>query len=60
MKLLSYNIRYGGVGRVGPMASVIKACAPDVVVLQEATRPDVVAQLAAATGMAVLVARFHR
>ena len=52
MKLLSYNIRFGGVGRVGPMASVIKACAPDLVLLQEATRPDVVAQLAEATGMA--------
>jgi exodeoxyribonuclease-3 len=52
LRLLSYNIRYGGVGRVGPMASVIKACVPDVVVLQEATRPDVVQQLAEATGMA--------
>lgn len=51
MRLLSYNIRYGGVGRVGPLASVIKACAPDVVVLQEATRPDVVEELAFATDM---------
>lgn len=51
MRLLSYNIRYGGVGRVGPMASVIKGCAPDVVVLQEATRPDVVRTLARETGL---------
>lgn len=51
MRLLTYNIRFGGVGRVGPMASVINASAPDVVVLQEATRPDVVKQLAAETGM---------
>jgi hypothetical protein len=50
VKLLSYNIRFGGVGRVGPMASVIKACAPDLVLLQEATRPDVVAQLALPPG----------
>jgi exodeoxyribonuclease-3 len=51
LRLLTYNIRYGGVGRVGPLASVVKACAPDVVVLQEATRPEVVERLAAATGM---------
>lgn len=56
MKLLTYNIRYGGVGRVGPLASVIRTCTPDVVVLQEATRPDVVEQLAVATGMAVWAA----
>jgi endonuclease/exonuclease/phosphatase family metal-dependent hydrolase len=33
------------------MASVINACSPDLVVLQEATRPEVVKQLAAETGM---------
>ena len=51
MRLLTYNIRYGGVGRVNALAGVINAVAPDVVVLQEATRPEVVAQLAGATGM---------
>jgi len=51
VRLLSYNIRYGGVGRVPALARVIEAVGPDVVVLQEATRPDVVAQLAGATGM---------
>jgi exodeoxyribonuclease-3 len=51
MRLLTYNIRYGGVGREDPLAAVIEACAPDVVVLQEATRPDVVERLAARTGM---------
>jgi endonuclease/exonuclease/phosphatase family metal-dependent hydrolase len=51
VRLLSYNIRYGGVGRVGALAGVINAVEPDVVVLQEATRPDVVSQLAGATGM---------
>jgi exodeoxyribonuclease-3 len=56
VRLLTYNIRYGGVGRVGPLASVVTACAPDLVVLQEATRPDVVEQLAAATGMAAWAA----
>src|SRR5262245_22124792 len=56
MRLLTYNIRYGGVGRVGALASVVNACAPDVVVLQEATRPDVVEQLAAASGMSAWAA----
>jgi exodeoxyribonuclease-3 len=51
LRLLTYNIRYGGVGRVGPLASVINACAPDLVVLQEATQPEAVKQLAAQTGM---------
>ena len=39
LRLLTYNIRYGGVGRVEAIAAVIRGCAPDVVVLQEATRP---------------------
>jgi exodeoxyribonuclease-3 len=51
VRLLTYNIRYGGVGRVGALASVVNQCAPDVVVLQEATRPEVVKELAAATDM---------
>jgi endonuclease/exonuclease/phosphatase family metal-dependent hydrolase len=51
VRLLTYNIRFGGVGRVAALAEVVNQCAPDVVVLQEATRPEVVEQLAAATGM---------
>lgn len=51
LRLLSYNIRHGGVGRVEAIATVIRGCAPDVVVLQEATRPDVVRALADATGL---------
>jgi len=46
LRLLSYNIRYGGTGREEAIAAVIRACAPDVVVLQEATDPDVVSRLA--------------
>lgn len=46
MKVLSYNIRYGGVGREHHLARVITHVAPDVVLLQEATRPEVVATLA--------------
>lgn len=51
LRILSYNIARGGVGREGPLAAVIRAQSPDVVVLQEATRPDVVARLARATNM---------
>ena len=50
-RLLTYNIWRGGGGRVDAIASVLNACRPDVVVLQEATRPDVVSALAARTGM---------
>ena len=51
-RLLSYNIRHGGVGRTDAIASVINACAPDLVLLQEATVPRMIERLAAATGMA--------
>jgi exodeoxyribonuclease-3 len=51
-RLLTYNIWRGGSGRVATIARVINSCAPDVVLLQEATDAAVVAQLAEATGMA--------
>ena len=51
-RLLTYNIQRGGAARVEAIAGIINACAPDVVVLQEATRPDVVQTLAERTGMA--------
>jgi len=51
-RLLTYNIRVGGAGRVEPLARIINATAPDLVLLQEATRPAVVDQLAVKTGMA--------
>ena len=51
LRILSYNIRYGGTGREDALAAVINAAAPDVVMLQEASDPRVVATLAAATGM---------
>lgn len=52
LRILSYNIRKGGTGRERELAAVISACAPDVVILQEATDPAVVSQLASLTGMA--------
>ena len=53
LRLLTYNIRYGGSGREAPLAAVIRACEPDLVVLQEATRPDLLEQVARGTGMHV-------
>jgi exodeoxyribonuclease III len=60
VRLLSYNIRRGGVGRVDALAQVIRACTPDVVVLQEATRPEVVRALAEATGLGEFASRRGR
>jgi exodeoxyribonuclease-3 len=51
VRLLSYNIRYGGAGRESALAGVIRAAAPDLVILQEGTRPAVVERIAAETGL---------
>jgi exodeoxyribonuclease-3 len=52
LRLLSYNIRYGGGGREDALTAVILRVAPDLVILQEATSARVVEQIANATGMA--------
>ena len=46
MRLLTYNIREGGVGRAEDIAEVIRAASPDVVALQEARDPVVVERIA--------------
>lgn len=51
LRLLSYNIRYGGAGREDAIAAVVRAAEPDVVILQEATKPTVVAHVGEATGL---------
>ena len=51
LTLLSYNIKLGGAGREDAIASVINADAPDIVILQEATRPQVVRRIAELTEM---------
>jgi exodeoxyribonuclease-3 len=51
VRLLSYNIRHGGRGRARLIADVIGRAAPDIVILQEATRADVVADLGARLSM---------
>jgi exodeoxyribonuclease-3 len=57
LRVLSYNIRYGGVGREGGLATVIRDTGADLVVFQEATRPTVIERLASETGMAAWAAR---
>ena len=51
LKLLSYNIRFGGLRREARLAEVINAASPDLVVFQEAITPSVIATLANATNM---------
>ena len=50
LRLLSYNILKGGVGRETPLTAVISSSEADVVILQEAYSPSVVQQLAANCG----------
>jgi endonuclease/exonuclease/phosphatase family metal-dependent hydrolase len=57
LKLLSYNIRYGGVGREDRLAAVVREIDPDLVIFQEATRPQVVERVAERAGMNVWGAR---
>ena len=51
LRLLTYNIRHGGIGREEAISRVINSCTPDVVLLQEATRPEVVEAIARRTAM---------
>jgi exodeoxyribonuclease-3 len=56
-RILSYNIRRGGRGREAALAAVIRSASADVVVLQEATRPEVVERVAREAGMQQWAAR---
>jgi exodeoxyribonuclease-3 len=51
LRLLSYNIRYGGAGREAQIARVIGGARPDVVILEEATRPDILKKVAGLCGL---------
>jgi exodeoxyribonuclease-3 len=51
VRLLSYNIRYGGAGRQDQLAAIIARSMPDVVILQEATQPAIIEALAEKSGM---------
>ena len=52
LRVLSYNIRYGGSGREPALLQVIQSADPDLVVFQEATKPGVIERLAEGAGMA--------
>ena len=52
LRLLSYNIRRGGLGREDALAAVVAASEPDLVLLQEATNALAVERVASASGMA--------
>lgn len=51
LRLLSYNIKFGGLRREPALVEVIRAAAPDVVLLQEATHPNVIELMARDTGL---------
>jgi exodeoxyribonuclease III len=57
VKLLSYNIRFGGKGRERELAEVIRSIAPDLVVFQEGTDPFLIERLAATTDLPYWAAR---
>ena len=57
MRIVSYNIQFGGMGRQNPIAQVLRSIEPDVVVLQEANNPWVVEQVAEAAKMPYWYAR---
>jgi len=57
LRLLSYNIRFGGRGREQALAESIVAAAPDLVVFQEAIDPRVIERLSQATNYPFWAAR---
>jgi exodeoxyribonuclease-3 len=57
LRLLTYNIREGGVGRAEQIAEVITAARADVVALEEARDPLVVEQIARLAGFRYFGAR---
>lgn len=55
---MSYNIRFGGTSREDLLANVIRACEPDLVILQEASNVEVVKYLGnSETGLKYWAAR---
>jgi len=50
-RILSYNILYGGTGRVNELTKMMGSTRPDIVGLVEATDPQVVEELARRLGM---------
>lgn len=57
LKVLSYNIRFGGLGREDALANVINHVGPDLVVFQEAIHPPVIERLSSTTNLPFWAAR---
>ena len=51
MRLVSYNIRFGGGGRLAFIGAVLASLEPDVVLLQEATDPMAIDRIAHTAGL---------
>jgi endonuclease/exonuclease/phosphatase family metal-dependent hydrolase len=60
MRLVSYNILDGGVGRADPLGEVIEAARPDVIALVEADDDAVIQRLADRFHMDLLIGRGRR
>lgn len=56
LRLLSYNVRYGGAGRESQLSAVVREADPDLVVLQEASDTRVVKRLSEETGLKIWAA----
>ena len=50
LRLVSYNIRFGGGSRLAFIGAVLASLEPDVVLLEEATDPVAVDRIAKAAG----------
>lgn len=59
LRVLAYNILDGGTGRADPLIEVIAASNPDLVVLVEATDPDVLTRAARRLGMDLVQGPSH-
>jgi len=57
LKLLTYNIRFGGLGRETALTNAIKSVSPDLVIFQEAISPAVIEHLAQTTELPFWAAR---
>jgi endonuclease/exonuclease/phosphatase family metal-dependent hydrolase len=57
LRIVSYNVRFGGRGREGLIADVLGKLEPDLVVLEEATDPRVVESIAKRLEMRDVLAR---
>ena len=60
MKIMTYNILEGGVGRIDPLAEVIRLSGADVVVVEEATDEGLFQKLADRVGMDRFLAQSPR